>query len=124
MQAMVRAHRAARAATEDGEGPRMSMAMRRQLGMAPARSPSKARLRRKCGTGVTNMQSEMSVYQANHTLSGTLLFAAHGPDSTTCSCWQSLHVITCLIACSLHIAVSFEDLLSLILSLQLQWRQR
>ncbi len=38
----MRAHRAARAATEDGEGPRMSMAMRRQLGMAPARSPSKA----------------------------------------------------------------------------------
>ena len=35
-------HRGGRALTEDAEGPRMSMAMRRQLGMAPSKSPSKA----------------------------------------------------------------------------------
>ncbi len=34
-------HRGSRALTEDAEGPRMSMAMRRQLGIAPAKSPSK-----------------------------------------------------------------------------------
>ena len=34
--------RGARALTEDAEGPRMSMAMRRQLGIAPTKSPSKA----------------------------------------------------------------------------------
>lgn len=38
----VNVRRAGRAATEDTEGPRMSMAMRRQLGMAPNKSPSKA----------------------------------------------------------------------------------
>ncbi len=35
-------HRQGRALTEDAEGPRMSMAMRRQLGIAPTKSPSKA----------------------------------------------------------------------------------
>ncbi len=38
----VNVRRQQRALTEDTEGPRMSMAMRRQLGMAPNRSPSKA----------------------------------------------------------------------------------
>ncbi len=40
---MVQAHQAGSAgAGDDSEGPRMSMAMRRQLGIAPAKSPSKA----------------------------------------------------------------------------------
>ena len=38
----VNVRRQGRALTEDTEGPRMSMAMRRQLGMAPNKSPSKA----------------------------------------------------------------------------------
>ena len=42
MQAMVQAHQAGSAGADDSEGPRMSMAMRRQLGIAPAKSPSKA----------------------------------------------------------------------------------
>ena len=39
---MVQAHQAGSAGVDDSEGPRMSMAMRRQLGIAPAKSPSKA----------------------------------------------------------------------------------
>ncbi len=42
LQSPLRMHRSGRALTEDAEGPRMSMAMRRQLGMAPNKSPSKA----------------------------------------------------------------------------------
>ena len=42
LQSPLRMHRGSRALTEDAEGPRMSMAMRRQLGIAPAKSPSKA----------------------------------------------------------------------------------
>lgn len=42
MQSPLRMHRGGRALTEDAEGPRMSMAMRRQLGIAPTKSPSKA----------------------------------------------------------------------------------
>ncbi|KAK9839207.1 hypothetical protein WJX81_001491 [Elliptochloris bilobata] len=41
-QAMVQAHQAGSVGMDDSEGPRMSMAMRRQLGIAPAKSPSKA----------------------------------------------------------------------------------
>ena len=41
-QAMVQAYQAGSAGADDSEGPRMSMAMRRQLGIAPAKSPSKA----------------------------------------------------------------------------------
>ncbi len=41
-QAMVQAHQAGAGGGGDSEGPRMSMAMRRQLGIAPAKSPSKA----------------------------------------------------------------------------------
>ena len=41
-QAMVQAHQTGSAGVDDSEGPRMSMAMRRQLGIAPAKSPSKA----------------------------------------------------------------------------------
>ena len=38
----MQAHQAGSAGVDDSEGPRMSMAMRRQLGIAPAKSPSKA----------------------------------------------------------------------------------
>ena len=41
-QSPLRMPHGARALTEDAEGPRMSMAMRRQLGIAPTKSPSKA----------------------------------------------------------------------------------
>ncbi len=42
VQAMVQAYQAGSAGADDSDGPRMSMAMRRQLGIAPAKSPSKA----------------------------------------------------------------------------------